>query len=166
MFEAILGISALATLVLLITWWLAGYLAGRLAFRRTRGRLQLAAGVLLALLGLAALVTAAEAFLVVQLWSYGWLFVKDRMVLAAPQLLLPATAAIFLSIPRLWRVARGAVVEPKAPVDVAERSGASDPLLVVPVQATAVGASIFFYITWFPPASLHPVWPSPSGGCS
>jgi len=59
MFEAILGISALATLVLLITWWLAGYLAGRLAFRRTRGRLQLAAGVLLALLGLAALVTAA-----------------------------------------------------------------------------------------------------------
>jgi FtsP/CotA-like multicopper oxidase with cupredoxin domain len=156
MFEAILGISTLVTPALLITWWLAGYLAGRLALRRTRGRLRLAAGVLLAFLGLAALVTAAEAFVVVQLWSYGWLFVKDRTVLAALPLLLPAATAIFLSIPRLWRVARGAQAEPKGPVGEADRSGASDPLLVVPVQATAVGAALFFYVTWFPPGLPSP----------
>ena len=156
MFEAILGVSALVTPALLITWWLAGSLAGRLAFRRTRGRLRLAAGVLLAFLGLAALVTAAEAFVVGQLWSYGWMFVKDRMVLAASPLLLPAAAAMFLSIPRLWRLARGVLIEPRATVGEADRSGASDPLLVVPVQATAVGSALFLYVTWFPPGLPSP----------
>jgi len=163
MFEAVLGVSALVTPAILIAWWLAGYLAGRLVFW---GRLRLGVGVLLAVLGLAALLTAAELFLVARLWSYGWLFVKDRMILGTPPLLLPAAAALFLSVPRLWRLARGAVVEAKVPVDAAGRSEASHPLLVVPVQATAVAAALFFYVTWFPQASLRPAWPLPCGGCS
>ena len=75
MFEAFLGLGMLVTPALLIAWWLAGYLAGRLAFRRTRGRLRLGARILLAVVGLAALLTAAESFLGGALWSYGWLFV-------------------------------------------------------------------------------------------
>ena len=153
MFEAVLGVSALVTPAILIAWWLAGYLAGRLVFW---GRLRLGVGVLLAVLGLAALLTAAELFLVARLWSYDWLFVKDRMILGTPPLLLPAAAALFLSVPRLWRLARGAVVEAKVPVDAAGRSEASHPLLVVPVHATAVGAALFFYVTWFPPGLPSP----------
>jgi FtsP/CotA-like multicopper oxidase with cupredoxin domain len=150
MFEAVLGIGAMVALALLAAWWLAGYLVGRLAFCRTQRRLRLGAWVMLTVLGLAGLLTAVELFMVWQLWSYGWLFVKDRVILGLPPLVLPALTVLLLSAPRLWRVARSIVVESKAPVDAAGRSGASDPLLVVPVQATAVGAALFAYITWFP----------------
>jgi FtsP/CotA-like multicopper oxidase with cupredoxin domain len=156
MFEAVLGAGTLIAPPLFLAWWLAGYLAGRLAFGRTRGRLRLGAWVLLTVLGLAGLLAAAEVFLVAQLWSYGWLFAKDRVVLGIPPLVLPASAVILLSIPRLWRVARGAVEDRKAPVDAASRFRASDPLLVVPVQATAVGAALFAYLTWFPPGLPSP----------
>ncbi len=71
MFEAVLGVGAMVAPVLFAAWWLAGYLAGRLAFRNTRGRLRLGAWVLLAVLVLAGLLTAAELFLVWQLAAYG-----------------------------------------------------------------------------------------------
>ena len=156
MFEVVLGVGVMAAPALLAAWWLAGYLAGRLAFRRTRGRLRLGAWVLLAVLGLAGLLTVAELFLIWQLWSYGWLFAKDRVTLGLPLLVLPASAVILLTTPRLWRVGRGAVVESRAPVDAAGRSRASDPLLVLPIQATALGAALLAYLTWFPPGLPSP----------
>jgi FtsP/CotA-like multicopper oxidase with cupredoxin domain len=151
MFEAVLGAGAMVAPALLAAWWLAGCLAGRLAFRRTRSRLRLGAWILFTVLGLAGLLTAVELFVVGQLWSFGWLFAKDRVLLGLPPLVLPTVAVLLLAAPRLWRVARGAAEDRKAPVDAASRSGASDPLLVVPVQATAVGAALFAYLTWFPP---------------
>jgi FtsP/CotA-like multicopper oxidase with cupredoxin domain len=150
MFQSVLGIGAMVAPALLATWWLAGYLAGRLAFCRTQRRLRLGAWALLAVLGFAGLLTAVELFTVWQLWSYGWLFVEDRVILGLPPLALPVSAVLLLAAPRMWRIARR-VVEFKAPVDAASRSGASDPLLVVPIQATTVGAALFAYITWFPP---------------
>ena len=151
MFEAVLGVGALVAPALLAAWWLAGYLAGRLAFRRTRGRLRLGAWIVFASLGLAGLLTVANLLVVGRLWSYGWLFAQDRVMLGLPPVVLPTVAVLLLTTPRLWRIARGAAEDHKAPVDAAGRSGASDPLLVVPVQATAVGAALFAYLTWFPP---------------
>ena len=151
MFEAVLGAGAIIAPALLAAWWLAGYLAGRLAFRRTRGRLRRGAWILFAGLGLAGLLTVVELFVVGQLWSFGWLFAQDRVMLGLPPLVLPTVAVLLLAAPRLWRLARGAAEDLKAPVDAAGRSGASDPLLVVPVQATAVGAALLAYLTWFPP---------------
>jgi len=77
------------------------------------------------------------------------------VMLGLPPLVLSGSAVLLLAAPRLWRVARG-IVESKAPVDAASRSGASDPLLVVPIQATAVGAALFAYLTWFPPGLPSP----------
>jgi FtsP/CotA-like multicopper oxidase with cupredoxin domain len=151
MFEATLGVGVLVAPALLAAWWLAGYLAGRLAFRRTQGRLRLRAWILFIVLGLAGLLTVVELFVVGQLWSFGWLFAQDRVMLGLPPLVLPIVAVLLLAAPRLWRVARRAAEDLKAPVDAASRAGAADPLLVVPVQATAVGAALLAYLTWFPP---------------
>jgi FtsP/CotA-like multicopper oxidase with cupredoxin domain len=151
MFEAALGVGVLVAPALLAAWWLAGYLAGRLAFRRTQGRMRLGAWILFIVLGLAGLLTVMELFVVGQLWSFGWLFAQDRVMLGLPPLVLPTVAVLLLAAPRLWRVARRAAEDLKAPVDAASRAGAADPLLVVPVQATAVGAALLAYLTWFPP---------------
>src|ERR671917_144685 len=101
MFEAVLGVGAMVAPVLLAAWWLAGYLAGRLAFRRTQGRLRLGAWLLFTVLGLAGLLAVANLFVVGQLWSFGWLFAKDRVMLGLPPLVLPAVAVLLLTAPRL-----------------------------------------------------------------
>jgi FtsP/CotA-like multicopper oxidase with cupredoxin domain len=156
MFEAALGLGVMVAPALLGAWLLAGYLAGRLALRRTRGRLRLGARVLLAVLGFAGLLTMAEAFVVGWLWSYGWLFAADKGVPGLPPLLLPAGATLLFSVPRLWEISRGKPKDLRAPLDAASRSETSDPFLVVPIQAAAVGAVLFAYFIWFPPGIPSP----------
>lgn len=156
MFEGLLAASAMLALALLAAWCLAGYLAGRLAFSRTRGRLRLGAWALLALLGLTGLLAAVELFVVGRLWSFGWLFAQDKVMLGLPPFLLAIGAASLLSVPRLWRISRGPIGDRRAPVDAKGRSRASDPLLVVPIQATAAGAALLAYLTWFPPGLPSP----------
>ena len=156
MFEAVLFASAAVALALLAAWWLAGYLAGRLTFGRTRGRLRLGARALLAVLGFAGLVSVAELSVVGWLWSFGWLFAQDKVVLGLPPLLAAAGGALLLSVPRLWRIAGSPVPDARAPLDAAGRSGASHPLLVVPVQATAVAAALLAFLTWSPPGLPSP----------
>ena len=84
MFEQILGIDILTALLLPVAWGLAGYLAGRLAFCRTRGRLLVRARITLTILGLALLLVAAKLVTIQQFWSYGWLFARDRVIVSLP----------------------------------------------------------------------------------
>jgi hypothetical protein len=150
MFEQILGIDILTALLLPITWGIAGYLASRLTFRRTQGRLLVSVGITLAVLGLAGLLVVAKMVTIQQFWSYGWLFVQDRLIMNLPLVILPAAATLVWSVPRLWRIARGAVTERRAKVDAATREAASAPGLVVPIQSTALGATLAAYGTLSP----------------
>jgi hypothetical protein len=106
MFEQILGIDILTALLLPITWGIAGYLASRLTFRRTQGRLLVSVGITLAVLGLAGLLVVAKMVTIQQFWSYGWLFAQDRLIMNLPLVILPAAATLVWSVPRLWRIAR------------------------------------------------------------
>jgi FtsP/CotA-like multicopper oxidase with cupredoxin domain len=158
MFEQILGIDILIALLLPVAWGIAGYLAGRLAFRRTRGRLRVGAWITFAVLGLGGLLVVAKLVTIQQFWSYGWLFASDRVIVGLPLVLLPVAATLLSSVPRLWRIARAAVNERRAKVDVAMREAVSAPLLVVPVQVMALGAALSAYVTLFPsgPELLRP----------
>ena len=108
MFEQLLGIDVLTALLLPVVWGITGYLAGRLAFRRTQGSLLVSARITLALLGLAGLLVVAKLVMIQQFWSYGWLFAHDRAIFGLPLLVLPAVATLVCSVPRLWRIVRGA----------------------------------------------------------
>ena len=158
MFEQILGIDMLTALLLPVAWGLAGYLAGRLAFRRTRGRLLVGARITLAILGLPLPLVAAKLVTIQQFWSYGWLFARDRVIASLPLIVVPAAATLVWSAPRLWRIARGTATERRAKVDASEREAASAPALAVPIQSTALGATLGAYATLFPsgPDELRP----------
>jgi hypothetical protein len=71
MFERILVIDIFVALLLPVAWGIAGYLAGRLAFRPTRGRLLVSVSITLAVLGLAGLLVVAKMVMIQQFWSYG-----------------------------------------------------------------------------------------------
>jgi hypothetical protein len=121
-----------------------------LPFRRTQGRLLVSVGITLAVLGLAGLLVVAKMVTIQQFWSYGWLFAQDRLIMNLPLVILPAAATLVWSVPRLWRIARGAVTERRAKVDAATREAASAPGLVVPIQSTALGATLAAYGTLSP----------------
>jgi FtsP/CotA-like multicopper oxidase with cupredoxin domain len=150
MFEQILGIDIIVALLLPVAWGIAGYLAGRLAFSRTRGRLRIGAWITLAVLGLGWLLVVAKITTIQQFWSYGWLFAYDRVIVGLPLVVLPVAATLAWSVPRFWRIGRAEVNERRAKADVAMREAASAPLLVVPVQAAALGAALSAYLTLFP----------------
>jgi hypothetical protein len=61
-------------------------------------------------------------------------------VWAAPLVLLPAAAAIWLTLPRLSRLIQTLYAEPWGPSDPAVRRAAADPALVVPAQIALLGA--------------------------
>lgn len=150
MFEQILGIDILSALLLPVAWGIAGYLAGRLAFRRTRGRLLVSVWITFAVLGLAGLLVVAKIVTIQQFWSYDWLFARDRVIVSLPLVILPAAATLVWSVPRLWKTARGVVTERRAKVDAAIREIVSAPGLVVPIQSTALGATLGACGTIFP----------------
>jgi hypothetical protein len=132
MFERILVFDIFVALLLPVAWGIAGYLAGRLAFRPTRGRLLVSVRITLAVLGLAGLLVVAKIVMIQQFWSYDWLFAHDRAIVSLPLVILPAAATLVWSVPRLWRIVRGALTERRAKVDAAIREAASAPGLVVP----------------------------------
>jgi len=145
MFEPLTNLTEVLPALLLLVMAIAGYRAGQLVFRPTPGKLRSSARWCLALLGAAALVVTAELVALGALWSFGWAFAENRVIVALPLILAPAVGAAVLTAPRLWRIAWARIADSKAPLNAEGRAVASDPRLVVPAQALAVGALLGFY---------------------
>jgi FtsP/CotA-like multicopper oxidase with cupredoxin domain len=145
MFEPLTNLTEVLPALLCLVMAIAGYRAGQLVFRPTGGKLRSSARWCLALLGAAALLVVAELIAVGGLWSFGWAFAENRVLVELPLILAPAAGAVALAAPRLLRIARARIADAKVPADAEGRALASDPRLVVPVQALAVGALLGFY---------------------
>jgi FtsP/CotA-like multicopper oxidase with cupredoxin domain len=145
LFEPLTNLTEVLPALLLLMLAVAGYRARQLVFRPTRGKLRSSARWCLALLGVAALVILEEVLAVGALWSFGWAFAQNRVIVALPLILMPAAGAAALAAPRLWRIAWAKIADPKVPVDAEGGAMASAPHLVVPIQALAVGALLCFY---------------------
>jgi FtsP/CotA-like multicopper oxidase with cupredoxin domain len=137
MWEIATNLSEVLGGLLLLLWGIAGYRAGRMVFRPAGARLRRGARWNLALLGAALLVLLAQLVMVALTWMHGWVFAENRVLLAVPPVLVGAVAVLVWSAPRLWRIAGGG-----------DRSGAADPWLVVPIQATAVGGLLDFWVVF------------------
>lgn len=135
--------SILVTLLLLV-WGVAGLLAGGLSTRRR-------ARFLLALIGVGTAAAVARGIDTGLLWSNGWVFAADRVLVALPLLAVPLAATLALTVPALRR-ATGRHRPPEGPAETTEKSTAETtrtagtslipfPMAVrVPVRTTAVAA--------------------------
>jgi hypothetical protein len=148
MWELATNLSEVLGALLFLVWTISGYRAGRLALRPSRAKLRRGARSILALLGMNLLVLLAQLVMVALTWTQGWVFVENRVLLAVPPILIPAVGVVVWTLPRLWRLSRAALLDPKAALEASERAAASDPLLVVPVQAAAVGGLLDFWVVF------------------
>ncbi|HEX6444966.1 MAG TPA: multicopper oxidase family protein [Streptosporangiales bacterium] len=155
MYESIENFSEVVPLLLTLVCAFAGYAAGRLARRPKRRTVRRSARRILAALALAAVVALGEAAFVAGMWTHGWPFAANRVVVALPPVVAAAVAVAVMSVPRLARVVRGARREADAPPGHTLRAAAGDPRLVVPVQSAAVAALLCFYTVF----ALRPVPP-------
>src|SRR5690349_21193017 len=122
MFEPLTNLTEVLPALLLLVTVIAGYRTGQLIFRPTHSKLRASARWCLALLSVAALVLTAELVAVGALWSFGWAFAQNRVIVALPLILTPAAGAAILAVPRLWRIAWARVADLKAPVTAEGRA--------------------------------------------
>ncbi|MEV0381370.1 multicopper oxidase domain-containing protein [Nonomuraea sp. NPDC050643] len=103
----------------------AGGRAGRDPGRRVRIRARILLGVLAA----GTLLLVARTVIGALLAGFGWEFGADRVVVAAPLVLLPAVAVACWTVPRLWRLSsrRSPSPPPEAPLPEASHPEASRP---------------------------------------
>jgi FtsP/CotA-like multicopper oxidase with cupredoxin domain len=148
MWEFATNLSEVLGGLLFLLWAISGYRAGRLVFRPSRGTLRRSARWNLTLLGVDLLVLLAQLAMVALTWLHGWVFADNRVLLAVPPMLVGAVAVLVWSAPRLWRIGRAGPGHQEAAVQASDRSAASEPLLVVPVQATAVGGLLDFWVVF------------------
>lgn len=73
---------------------------------------------------------------------------------SAPLVLLPAAAAMWLTLPRLSGLIRTLYAEPWGPSDPAVRRAAADPALVVPAQIALLGAALAWFASLWTAAVL------------
>jgi hypothetical protein len=121
MYELEANADSILVTLLLVLWGVAGFLAGGLSTRR-RTR------TLLTLIGVGAAVAAARVIDTGLLWSDGWAFAADRVLVALPLLVAPMGATFALAVPRLRRIA-------------GVRRGLFGSLVVLPQRASRVRTS-------------------------
>jgi hypothetical protein len=137
MWEIATNLSEVLGGLLFLCWALTGYRAGRMVPRPAGARLRRGARWNLALLGVDLVVLLAQLVMVALTWMHGWVFAENRVLLAVPPVLVGAVAVLVWLAPRLWRIGRAG-----------DRSVAADPLLVVPIQAAAVGGLLDFWVVF------------------
>lgn len=149
------GLDTFLVLLLLLVWSIAGSAAGRLAAAPAERKLRRrASGALIAIV-LGGLLIAAKLVSSHMSWPSGWWPVQNKLIVQLPLLVLPGLAALLLAVPRLWKLARRPISKPNGGPDGSVRRAAADPLLVWPVQMTAIGAAFMLYYSMFTSVPLH-----------
>lgn len=163
MLEMWFGLDFFITAALAAAWLIAGYSAGRLVFQTSWKRMRLIVRIIIAGVMIGTVLLVGKLIVVGGYGSLGWWFTWDKVMLNAPVVVLPCLAALWLSYPRLRRMKK------IRKVDGSVLFAAADPLLVVPMQASALGALLSLYLLFFPLSSpfmgkMATVWAVLFGG--
>ncbi|MDF2679196.1 MAG: copper oxidase [Brevibacillus sp.] len=151
-FEALAGVDQGLYLILLLLTLLPAFRVKTLVFRPIGGAMASSARWTFCLTGLALLVSLGQwgsTWLLYE--SFGWLYIKDKLLGFLPLILLPAIVTAMVSIPRLWRLStRQQIVVPFVAVQGMAKAGADEemekrqeaaaPEMIVPIQALSLGA--------------------------
>ncbi|WP_020579096.1 multicopper oxidase family protein [Actinopolymorpha alba] len=145
MFNIFLSLSEVIPLLTFIFGSFAGHRAGQLVYRQGSVKLRRSLGVTLTLLALAGIGVLGLIFLTAGLATYGWVFASNRVVVALPPLVAATAVALAWSLPRIVRLRRRCSGESTSPLRAELRFDASDPRLVVPVQAVGIAGLLSSY---------------------
>lgn len=135
MFEPLENADTTVAALHFLVYWIVGYRIGQLAqlpaeaaqrsARRIRIWIRVGFGLYV-----------ARLVSIGWLWTYGWDFAENRVLVSLPLVTLPLVAVVVWSLPRLRRVIDGSDVD------------RLDPKLVVPAQATAVGGLLTVWVAF------------------
>lgn len=151
-FEALAGVDQGLYLLLFLLTLLPAFRVRTLVFRPVGGAMANSARWTFCLTGLALLVSLVQwgsTWLLYE--SFGWLYIKDKLLGFLPLVLLPAIVTAMVSIPRLRKMStRHQIVIPFVAVqgtaktsaneEMARRQEAAAPEMIVPIQTLCLGA--------------------------
>ncbi|GED68788.1 hypothetical protein BRE01_24900 [Brevibacillus reuszeri] len=109
-FETLAGVHQGLFVLLLLATLLPAYKAKGLVYVQTTRSLKKSAGWTLFFFVLALLLFSLQVFMTWSLFhSFGWLYIKDKLIGFLPLILLPLAVGLFVSVPRLSRLAMGRI---------------------------------------------------------
>lgn len=113
-FETLAGVHQGLFVLLLLATLLPACKAKGLVYAQTARSLKKSAGWTLFFFVLALLLFALQVFVTWSLFhSFGWLYIKDKVIGFLPLLLVPMATSLFVSVPRLSRLAMGHIRQDK-----------------------------------------------------
>lgn len=141
------SLTEVVPLAVLLPGAFAAYQLGRLVYRPHAAAVRRSLRWLKVWLGIAVAADVLNVALSVGMATSGWVFAANRFDVALPPMAIGLVAALALSWPRMRQLTRAAaaVDDPTAPLTPALRSPATDPRLIVPMNAVWIGGLIGFY---------------------
>ncbi len=150
MFEAFRGMDTLLSIILLFMWGITLISTNRLVRQSSKGKLRFNAWVTLVVLMIAMLLVVAKLVIAGFLLSLGWWFAVDNVLLAILYLLPASIAIVFLTIPRLWKMARRPLPDTRALVEDADRCVVAEPKFHIPIQILTLASLVGVYLAFNP----------------
>ncbi|CAG7633125.1 Cell division protein FtsP [Paenibacillus solanacearum] len=137
---------------------IAGVTVSRLVYSPQNGRLHRKAGKHMLWAVWLTLVAGAVAAVIGRMaYTLDTVFWYDRVYVHAPLFVIPALLILLLALPKLVRLRKAAkqAPQPEAAPEPLVRGFAADPGLIVPFQATALGALAAVYYVFVPPITFQ-----------
>jgi FtsP/CotA-like multicopper oxidase with cupredoxin domain len=146
LYEIWMGLELVSLLLLFIFSWIAGSKASRLVYSASAERLHRKARKQLFWTGYLTLIaTAILTVIVLMMLSLDSVFWQDRAFLHAPLVAVPILSVLFMGMPKLVQIRKITKLISEAPLEPYVRGQAAEPGLIVPFQATALGALTALY---------------------
>jgi FtsP/CotA-like multicopper oxidase with cupredoxin domain len=148
MFEKLYLIDFSVLFILIVLWAIAANRLNRLPFRYTNNELKQSIKRFTILYILAQVMIIVELVLLVILGTYGWEFVKEKVLLSLP-LFIPSAFSTLVSLSILQKINSQITDNLQSTVDDRHRELLTSPKCSLPIQATLLSLIVSSYFSWF-----------------
>jgi FtsP/CotA-like multicopper oxidase with cupredoxin domain len=148
MYEKLYLIDFFVLILLLLLWAIVVNRLSRLPFRYTNNELKQSIKRFTILYILAQVMIIVELVLLVILGTYGWEFVKEKVLLSLP-LFIPSAFSTLVSLSILQKISSQITDNLQSTVDDRHRELLTSPKFSLPIQATLLSLIVSSYFSWF-----------------
>ncbi|WP_052737853.1 multicopper oxidase family protein [Bacillus sp. SA1-12] len=148
MFEQLYLIDFAVLLILVVLWAIVANRLSRLPFRYTKNELKQSIKRFTILYFLAQVMVIAELVILVLLGTYGWEFMKEKVLLSMP-LFIPSAFSTLVTLSILRKINSQITDDLQSTVDEMDRKLLTSPKFILPIQATLISSIVDWYSFYF-----------------
>ncbi|MDQ0874337.1 cadmium resistance protein CadD (predicted permease) [Paenibacillus sp. V4I3] len=148
MYEQLYLIDFAVVFLLVVSWAIAANRLGRLPFRNTKKEFKQSVKRFTILYVIAQALVVAELVILFLLGTYGWEFMKEKVLLSMP-LLIPSAFSTLVTLKILRKMNSRITDDLQSTEDEMDRKLLTSPKFILPIQATLISSFVDWYSFYF-----------------